>query len=46
MDIPTPFRIIPKDVIESAGSQVLSQLLRVALPRFLAQVRSLPYDQL
>ncbi|RWW08495.1 hypothetical protein BHE74_00019768 [Ensete ventricosum] len=38
IDIPFAFRAIPVEVIESTGTQVLEQLLRLMLPRFLAQV--------
>lgn len=38
IDIPFAFRLIPKEVIESTGAQVLEQLLRVMLPRFLKQL--------
>ncbi|KAL5679212.1 hypothetical protein ACJX0J_005597, partial [Zea mays] len=37
IDIPFPFRAIPVEAIESSGRQVLEQLLRVMLPRFLKQ---------
>eukprot|EP00270_Netrium_digitus_P014321 TRINITY_DN484_c0_g1_i3.p1 TRINITY_DN484_c0_g1~~TRINITY_DN484_c0_g1_i3.p1 ORF type:complete len:257 (+),score=40.57 TRINITY_DN484_c0_g1_i3:41-811(+) len=38
MEIPPAFSFLSKEVIESAGNQVLAQLLRVALPRFLQQL--------
>ncbi|WOL05808.1 hypothetical protein Cni_G14539 [Canna indica] len=38
IDVPFPFRAIPVEVIESTGTQVLDQLLRIMLPRFLAQL--------
>ena len=38
IDIPFPFRAIPVEVIESTGTQVLHQILRIMLPRFMAQV--------
>ncbi|XP_039838957.1 uncharacterized protein SYNPCC7002_A1590-like isoform X1 [Panicum virgatum] len=38
IDIPFPFRAIPVQAIESSGTQVLEQLLRVMLPRFLNQL--------
>ncbi|KAJ1298802.1 hypothetical protein BS78_01G481400 [Paspalum vaginatum] len=38
IDIPFPFRAIPVQAIESSGTQVLEQLLRVMLPRFLKQL--------
>ncbi|TVU48384.1 hypothetical protein EJB05_08018 [Eragrostis curvula] len=38
IDIPFPFRAIPVEAIESSGRQVLEQLLRVMLPRFLQQL--------
>ncbi|CAL4929046.1 unnamed protein product [Urochloa decumbens] len=38
IDIPFPFRAIPVNAIESSGRQVLEQLLRVMLPRFLNQL--------
>ncbi|XP_072956802.1 uncharacterized protein [Typha angustifolia] len=38
IDIPFAFRAIPVEVIESTGKQVLEQLLRLMLPRFLKQL--------
>ncbi|XP_020263387.1 uncharacterized protein LOC109839370 [Asparagus officinalis] len=38
IDIPFAFRIIPVEAIESTGNQVLEQLLRSMLPRFLNQL--------
>ncbi|KAF2937265.1 uncharacterized protein [Oryza sativa Japonica Group] len=38
IDIPFPFRALPVEAIESSGKQVLEQLLRVMLPRFLKQL--------
>ncbi|CAL9089681.1 unnamed protein product [Musa textilis] len=38
IDIPFAFRAIPVEVFESTGTQVLEQLLRLMLPRFLAQL--------
>ena len=38
VDVPPPFRFIPRAVIEATGNQVLAQVLRVAVPRFLEQV--------
>ncbi|KAK4279595.1 hypothetical protein QN277_011348 [Acacia crassicarpa] len=38
VEIPFAFQIIPKEAIESAGTQVLEQILRVMLPRFMAQL--------
>ncbi|KAK6933463.1 Protein of unknown function DUF1997 [Dillenia turbinata] len=38
IDIPLAFRPIPVGVIESTGAQVLDQILRLMLPRFMAQV--------
>ncbi|GBG71941.1 hypothetical protein CBR_g10878 [Chara braunii] len=38
LEIPGPFRVIPRDAIESTGNSVLNQLLRVVLPRFLSQL--------
>lgn len=38
IDIPFPFLAIPKQAIESAGTQVLEQILRIMLPRFMSQV--------
>lgn len=38
IDIPFPFRAIPVEAIESTGAQVLEQILRIMLPRFMAQV--------
>ena len=44
IDIPFPFRALPVEAIESSGRQVLEQLLRAMLPRFLKQVSYvLPY---
>lgn len=40
IEIPFAFRAIPVEVIESTGRQVLEQLLRIMLPRFLKQVIS------
>ncbi|KAG6466297.1 hypothetical protein ZIOFF_075907 [Zingiber officinale] len=37
IDIPFAFRMLPVEVFESTGRQVLEQLLRAMLPRFLAQ---------
>lgn len=39
IEIPFAFRAIPVGAIESAGTQVLEQLLRLMLPRFLRQVQ-------
>ncbi|KAE8774925.1 hypothetical protein D1007_52598 [Hordeum vulgare] len=38
IDIPFPFQALPVEAIESSGRQVLEQLLRVMLPRFLKQL--------
>lgn len=38
IEIPFPFQVIPKQAIESTGTQVLEQILRIMLPRFMAQV--------
>lgn len=38
IDIPFAFRAIPTQAIESTGSQVLEQILKAMLPRFMSQV--------
>ncbi|XP_057979014.1 uncharacterized protein LOC131165342 isoform X4 [Malania oleifera] len=38
IDIPLAFRAFPVQMIESTGTQVLEQILRVMLPRFMAQL--------
>ncbi|KAF8396504.1 hypothetical protein HHK36_018127 [Tetracentron sinense] len=38
IDIPFAFRAIPVEAIESTGTQVLEQILRIMLPRFMAQL--------
>ena len=38
LDIPSAFRFLPVSSIEATGNQVLSQLLRLMLPRFLQKV--------
>ncbi|XP_078173537.1 RAP release 2, galactose-binding-like domain protein, putative (DUF1997) [Carex rostrata] len=38
IEIPFPFRALPVKAIESTGRQVLEQILRVMLPRFLSQL--------
>lgn len=38
IEVPFAFRIIPVQAIESTGTQVLEQLLRIMLPRFMAQL--------
>lgn len=38
VDIPFPFRSIPVNAIEGTGNKVMSQLLKVMLPRFLTQL--------
>ncbi|XP_014513878.1 uncharacterized protein LOC106772175 isoform X2 [Vigna radiata var. radiata] len=38
IEIPFPFLAIPKQAIESAGTQVLEQILRLMLPRFMSQL--------
>ncbi|CAI5534170.1 unnamed protein product [Closterium sp. Naga37s-1] len=37
VEVPVPFRMIPREVIESAGNKLLEQILKVAVPRFLEQ---------
>ncbi|KAJ0657618.1 hypothetical protein HanLR1_Chr14g0548771 [Helianthus annuus] len=37
IDIPFPFQAIPVQTIESTGTQVLDQILKIMLPRFMAQ---------
>ncbi|CAI5458172.1 unnamed protein product [Closterium sp. Yama58-4] len=39
VEVPVPFRMIPRDVIESAGNKLLEQILKVAVPRFLEQLK-------
>ncbi|KAJ1404230.1 hypothetical protein SESBI_26697 [Sesbania bispinosa] len=44
IDIPFAFQaILPKQAIESAGTQVLEQILRIMLPRFMSQMNKLLY---
>ncbi|KAG2729723.1 hypothetical protein I3843_01G257700 [Carya illinoinensis] len=38
IEIPLAFRVIPVQAIESTGTQVLEQILRLMLPRFMAQL--------
>lgn len=38
IEIPFAFRPIPVQAIESTGTQVLEQILRIMLPRFMAQL--------
>ncbi|KAL3675498.1 hypothetical protein R1sor_025446 [Riccia sorocarpa] len=38
LEIPGAVSIIPREAIEGTGSQVLAQVLRVTVPRFLAQL--------
>lgn len=38
IEIPFAFRAIPAQVIESTGSQVLEQILKAMLPRFMSQL--------
>ncbi|PIN04772.1 hypothetical protein CDL12_20555 [Handroanthus impetiginosus] len=38
IEIPFAFRAIPAEAIESTGSQVLEQILRAMLPRFMTQL--------
>ncbi|KAK1409649.1 hypothetical protein QVD17_36178 [Tagetes erecta] len=38
IDIPFPFQAIPVQTIESSGAQVLEQILKIMLPRFMAQL--------
>lgn len=37
--VPSAFRLIPVQAIESTGTQILEQTLKLMLPRFMAQVR-------
>ncbi|KAF5192572.1 putative RAP release 2, galactose-binding-like domain protein [Thalictrum thalictroides] len=38
IEIPFAFQLVPVEVIESTGRQVLEQILRIMLPRFMAQL--------
>lgn len=38
IEIPSAFSLIPVQAIESTGTQVLEQVLRIMLPRFTAQL--------
>ncbi|KAI5344340.1 PREDICTED: DUF1997 [Prunus dulcis] len=38
IEIPFAFRAIPAQAIESSGTQVLQQILRIMLPRFMSQL--------
>ncbi|GAB2276831.1 hypothetical protein Dimus_011544 [Dionaea muscipula] len=38
IEVPFAFRAIPVQAIESAGAQVLEQILEIVLPRFMAQL--------
>ncbi|KAL7109276.1 hypothetical protein ACP275_06G165600 [Erythranthe tilingii] len=38
IEIPFAFRAIPTQAIESTGSQVLEQILKAMLPRFMSQL--------
>ncbi|CAK8571193.1 unnamed protein product [Lathyrus sativus] len=38
IEIPFAFKAIPKQAIESAGTQVLEQILKIMLPRFMSQL--------
>ncbi|KAK2634138.1 hypothetical protein Ddye_028930 [Dipteronia dyeriana] len=38
IEIPFAFRVIPVEAIESTGTQVLEQVLKLMLPRFMAQL--------
>ncbi|CAL9005885.1 unnamed protein product [Prunus brigantina] len=38
IEIPFAFRAIPAQAIESSGTQVLEQILRIMLPRFMSQL--------
>lgn len=38
IDIPFAFRALPTQAIESTGSQVLEQILKAMLPRFMSQL--------
>ncbi|PIA54945.1 hypothetical protein AQUCO_00901091v1 [Aquilegia coerulea] len=40
IEIPFAFQLVPVEAIESTGRQVLEQILRIMLPRFMAQVGS------
>ncbi|WRX12690.1 Protein of unknown function DUF1997 - like 1 [Theobroma cacao] len=39
IEVPFAFRPIPLGMIESTGTQVLEQILRLMLPRFMAQIK-------
>ncbi|KAE9621133.1 hypothetical protein Lal_00019032 [Lupinus albus] len=38
IEVPFAFKAIPKQAIESAGTQVLEQILKIMLPRFMSQL--------
>ncbi|KAJ7568410.1 hypothetical protein O6H91_01G031400 [Diphasiastrum complanatum] len=38
LEIPLAFRVVPVEIIETGGNQVLGQVLRIMLPRFLDQL--------
>ncbi|KAI4339270.1 hypothetical protein MLD38_024229 [Melastoma candidum] len=38
IEIPFAFRAIPKEAIESTGTQILDQILKLMLPRFMSQL--------
>ncbi|XP_057441626.1 uncharacterized protein LOC130733184 [Lotus japonicus] len=38
IDLPFAFQAIPKQAMESAGTQVLDQILKIMLPRFMSQL--------
>ncbi|KAL3520793.1 hypothetical protein ACH5RR_018942 [Cinchona calisaya] len=38
IEVPFPFQAIPKQAIESTGTQVLERILGIMLPRFMAQL--------
>ncbi|CAJ2673416.1 uncharacterized protein LOC123901883 isoform X1 [Trifolium pratense] len=38
IEVPFAFKAIPKPAIESAGTQVLEQILKIMLPRFMSQL--------
>lgn len=46
LDIPSPLGLIPMNVIEAAGCGILNQILKMMVPRFLAQVINLNHSKL
>ncbi|GAU34342.1 hypothetical protein TSUD_20490 [Trifolium subterraneum] len=46
IEIPFAFKAIPKQAIESAGTQVLEQILKIMLPRFMSQKITLTENKL